>query len=485
MQAVAASILLVSTDTEVIAAVQRAIATMGYNLRVADSLEEADQVQQKRPFEALLLQTDAPNGRDRGVWGEGLPFGARPPVIAVGRERSIRDAVHSIRAGATDYVSVFPRDELALRSALTHALSAVEAAPDAARTAPSAKEAPEEFFTAEERTLALWRLVLSAADSRMPFLIEGESGSGKSFLARKVHDCSWRRFGPFVEANCGLPAEALLENELFGQARGAPESKGPERAGKFELADRGTILLDEIENASPEIQARLLGMLESGEFQRVGDERRIQSDARLIAAANRPLEEAVARGRFREDLYRRVSTLKLRLLPLRERVADIPLLARQFLRHFALLHARRARAVSPDALECLVHYPWPGNVRELRHVIEHAVVLARGEMLLTEHLPSWVLCAKPLPAEAQPRHKPQPLREAMHEPERQWIMRALNLSGWNKRNAASELGISRSTLYKKMKKFDLDQLEPRGIPTGAAVRALAGSKRRFHLDKWA
>ncbi|MGO8703404.1 MAG: sigma 54-interacting transcriptional regulator [Candidatus Brocadiia bacterium] len=463
---------------------ERAIATMGYSLRVADSLEEADQVQRKKPFEALLLQTDAPNGHDGGRWGDGLPFGAGPPVIAVGRERSIRDAVHSIRAGASDYVSVFPLDGPSLRSALAHALSSVEEAPGAARMTPLPEEAPEEFFTADERTRALWRLVLSAADSRMPFLIEGESGSGKSFLARKAHDCSWRRFGPFVEANCGLPAEALLESELFGQARGTPESKWPERAGKFELADRGTILLDEIENASPALQARLLGMLESGEFQRVGDTRMIQSDARLIAAANTPLEEAVARGRFREDLYRRVSTLKLRLLPLRERVADIPLLARQFLQHFALLHGRRVRGISSNALECLVHYPWPGNVRELRHVIEHAVVLARGEMLMTEHLPPWVLCAKPFPVEAQPRRAPRPLREAMHEPERQWIMRALNVSGWNKRNAASELGISRSTLYKKMKKFDLDQLEPRGISSAAPVRDLAGSKQRFNLDKW-
>ena len=180
-----------------------------------------------------------------------------------------------------------------------------------------------------------------------------------------------------------------------------------------------------------------------------------------------------------------MSTLKFRLLPLRERVADIPLLARHFLQHFSFQHRRVVRAISSSALECLVHYPWPGNVRELRHVIEHAVVLAQGEMLLTEHLPSWVLCAKSSPAEAPPRYKPRPLREAMHEPERQWIMRALNVSGWNKRHAASELGISRSTLYKKMKKFDLDQLEPRGIASGTPHDVLAGPKRRFNLDKWA
>jgi DNA-binding NtrC family response regulator len=437
---------------------------MGHSVRVANSLEEADRAQREKGFEALLFQTDAPNGDGGRGWDEGLPFGARPPVIAVARRRSIRDAVHSIRAGAKDYVSVFPLDEPLLRRALARALSAVEEEPGAAFLR---KEPPEEFFTADERTLALWRLVLSAADSRMPFLIEGESGAGKSFLARKVHDCSWRRFGPFIEANCGLPAEALLESELFGQARGTPESKRPEHAGKFELADRGTILLDEIENASPTLQVRLLGALESGEFHRVGDTRMIRSDARLIAAANVPLDEAVAGGRFREDLYRCVSALRLRLLPLRERVADIPLLARRFLQQFALQHQRRVREISPSALECLVHYPWPGNVRELRHVIEHSVVLARGEMLLTEHLPSWVLCAKPLPAEAPRRQAPRPLREAMHEPERQWIMRALNLAGWNKRNAASELGISRSTLYKKMKKFDLGQLDPRGISGGA------------------
>jgi two-component system response regulator HydG len=480
----AASILLVSTDGEVISAVQRAIATMGHSLRVAGSLEEAGRAQQEKGFDALLLQADAPNGHECRGWGEELGFGARPPVIAVARQRSIRDAVHSIRAGASDYVSVFPLDELSFRSALAHALSAVTEESDAPHRAPLREEAPEEFFTADERTRALWRLVLSAADSRAPFLIEGESGAGKSFLARKIHDCSWRRFGPFVEANCGMLADALLEIELFGQARGTPESRVPERAGKFELADRGTILLDEIENASPMLQARLLGTLESGEFHRVGDTRMIQGDARLIAAANTPLEEAVAAGRFREDLCRRVSALKLQLPPLRERVVDIPLLARHFLQHFALQHRRRVREISPGALECLVHYPWPGNVRELRHVIEHAVVMARGEMLLTEHLPSWVLCTKPSPAEARPQVEPRPLREAMHEPERQWIMRALNVSGWNKRHAASELGISRSTLYKKMKKFDLDQLEPRVSSIGAPVRALAGPKRRFKLDKW-
>ena len=254
MQPVAASILLVSTDTEVIAAVERAIAAMGHSLFVAGSLEEADRVQENKAFHALLLQTDAPNGHDRLGWGEEFPFEARPPVIAVARQRSIRDAVHSIRAGASDYVSVFPLDEPSLRSALAHALSVAEEESGAAPMALLRNETPEALFTADERTLALWRLVLSAADSRTPLLIEGESGAGKSFLARKVHDCSWRRFGPFVEANCGLPADALLESELFGQACGTPDSRGPERAGKFELAERGTILLDEIENSSPMLQ---------------------------------------------------------------------------------------------------------------------------------------------------------------------------------------------------------------------------------------
>jgi DNA-binding NtrC family response regulator len=484
VQAVPASILLVSTDSEVIAAVQGAIATMGHAVRIASSLEEAGRAQQENSFDALLLQADALNGHAGREWGQDFPFGARPPVIAVARQRSIRDAVHSIRAGASDYVSVFPLDGPSLRSALAHALSVVKEDSNASRTAALQEEAPEEFFSADERTLALWRLVLSAADSRMPLLVEGESGSGKSFLARKVHDCSWRRFGPFIEANCGLTPDALLESELFGQASGTPEYLYPERAGKFEMADRGTILLDEIENASPMLQAWLLKTIETGEFHRVGDARMIRSEARLIAAANMPLEEAVARGRFREDLHRRLSTLKLQLLPLRERVADIPLLARHFLQHFALQHRRSVREIFPGALECLVHYPWPGNVRELRHVIEHAVVLARGEILLTEHLPAWVLSAKLPPAEPRPQYEPRPLREAMHEPERQWIMRALNVSGWNKRHAASELGISRSTLYKKMKKFDLEQLEPHATSTEAPVRALAGPQRRFKLDKW-
>jgi DNA-binding NtrC family response regulator len=287
-------------------------------------------------------------------------------------------------------------------------------------------------------------------------LLEGESGTGKTLVARMLHENSNRRLGRFMEVNCGVLSESLLESELFGHARGAFTSASHERGGKFELADGGTILLDDVANASLSLQSQLLRVLDTGEFERVGATRTIRSDVRIVAATNTPLERRVASGRFRDDLYHRLNSLKILIPPLRERVEDIPLLARHFVRLFAAQHRRAVADVSPDALDRLVHSPWPGNVRELRNVVEHGVILARGGVMRPEHLPQRFTERQAVTRAHSHLPDSSPLREALRAPERRYILRALKMTGWNKQHAAKELRISRSTLYKKIREHGLD-----------------------------
>jgi DNA-binding NtrC family response regulator len=373
------------------------------------------------------------------------------PVIALARRRSIPDAVRSIRAGALEYLAVQPLNAERIRDALEQALSGQGDVPNVT----AGEISVEGFHSADDRMRAIWALLFRAADAKSPLLLAGESGTGKSVLARAVHRRSCRRLGPFVEVGCGSLSESLLESELFGHARGAFTTAYYHRAGKFEAADGGTMLLDEVGSASPRLQTRLLRVLDSGEFERVGETLVRRADVRLIASTNVPLLERVEEGRFREDLYHRLSAIQVALPPLRERVCDIPLLARRFLAEYALRHDRTVEEISSEALDRLVHYPWPGNVRELKNVLEYGVIMTQGRELDVPALPRRILDHEPAGAFRRVGAL-RSLKEAMREPERRCIVRALEIAAGNKQHAAAELGISRSTLYKKLKELGLD-----------------------------
>jgi len=451
-----ATVLVVSTETDVIGAIRRLLLSMGHDCIVAASLEEAGKAINQQPVDLLIVQTDAA-GSDVSVRLEdGLGFRPGPPVIAVARRASIRDAVRAVRAGAGDYLAVVPFRAERFRDAIDRTLK-----PGSWVQRPQATRRRffEDFITADYRTLAICDLLASTADCSAPLLLEGESGTGKTLLARLIHEHSARRFARFVEVGCGALSESLLESELFGHVRGAFTSALRDRMGKFELADGGTLLLDEIGNASLHLQARLLRVVESGQFERVGDPETHRTDVRVIAATRESLEERVAEGHFREDLYHRLSALHVRIPPLRERVEDIPLLARHFLRLSAMKYRRTARDLSPECTELLVRYPWPGNVRELRNVVEHAVILARGERVTRECLPD-SLTRFHASSRTNRWVGLHPLREALRVPERQCILEVLKEVNWNKQHAARRLQISRSTLYKKIREHGLDHGEP-------------------------
>jgi transcriptional regulator with PAS, ATPase and Fis domain len=293
--------------------------------------------------------------------------------------------------------------------------------------------------------------LIAASESRV--LLSGESGVGKEVLADVLHAWSARAAGPLVKVNCAAIPETLLESELFGHEKGAFTGAVAQRVGRFEVANGGTIFLDEIGEMSPQLQAKLLRVTQDGRFQRVGSNTEIHTNARILASTNRRLDEEVKGGRFREDLFYRLNVVELTIPPLRERPEDILPLARLFIGEFTQGRARFSSAVA----ECLVRYSWPGNVRELRNAMERASLLSRGEMVLPEHLPARVRGATP----------PVPVVESadagrLEEVERQTILQALRQHEFNRTETAKALGISRRTLV-----YKLQRLRELGYPVDA------------------
>jgi transcriptional regulator with GAF, ATPase, and Fis domain len=295
-----------------------------------------------------------------------------------------------------------------------------------------------------------------AAPSRATVLIRGESGVGKELVARAIHYASPRKKGPFVCLNCAALTETLLESELFGHERGAFTGATERKIGKFEAADKGTLMLDEIGEMSPSIQAKFLRVLEGHPFERVGGSTPIQADVRAIAATNRDLEKAVGEGKFRRDLYFRLHVVEILVPPLRKRDDDVLELANYFLGRFNAETGRKIRGFSPQAIEQLRAYRWPGNVRELKNVIERAVVLSRGDVLTEDDLTLTHLSTPGDSGEIlAPKRGYQPM--SLADVERRHIMETLRNTGWNKSRAASILGIERSTLDRKIRRYELEQ----------------------------
>lgn len=304
--------------------------------------------------------------------------------------------------------------------------------------------------------LRVYDMIESVADTKATVLITGESGTGKSMIARAIHRRSSRRDRAFVEVACGALPETLLESELFGHVAGAFTGATGDKMGKFMQADGGTIFLDEIGTASPAMQVKLLRVLQEFAFEQVGGTKTFNVDARVILATNEDLAEAVAQGRFRQDLYYRVNVINIELPPLRERISDIPLLARHFLEEVCEETGKPNRELTDEAMAALQHYRWPGNVRELQNVIERAVLLGKSERIGIDDLPRNVLAAAPMSFDAVAGRS---LKDAMSAPERQIILDALREHDWNRQATAEALGINRTTLYKKMKRLGLDRPE--------------------------
>ena len=295
----------------------------------------------------------------------------------------------------------------------------------------------------------IYRLIEDIAPTDATVLIQGESGTGKELVARAIHRQSPRKDNAFVVINCSAYPATLLESELFGHEKGAFTGALRQKAGRFEQADGGTVFLDEIGEIAPSAQIKLLRVLQSQKFERIGGEETLKVNVRILAATNKELIKEVTSGTFREDLFYRLNVIPIHLPPLRKRRNDIPLLARHFLRRFAVEQSKEIQDFSSEAMRLLLDHPWPGNVRELENSIEHTAVLAKGSSVEISDLPSAIRNAGPSAFSSTPG--------TIIENERKLLLEVLAECGWNKKKAAQQLGISRSTLYEKIKKYQIQQ----------------------------
>jgi transcriptional regulator with PAS, ATPase and Fis domain len=308
------------------------------------------------------------------------------------------------------------------------------------------------------RIREVFDLVEMIKDSDSTVLLQGESGTGKGLFAQALHSLSARHRHPFVKVSCAALPETLLESELFGHEKGAFTGAIKERKGRFELADKGTIFLDEIGDLSPSVQVKLLRVLQEQEFERLGGTQTIKVDVRVIAATHRDLPQMMREGKFREDLYYRLNVIPIHLPPLRERKADIPSLVEFLLDRFAAKGKGSATTVSPRTLAILMDHRWPGNVRELENVLEHAMVCSRASVIEPDSLPRSLLTGHAaLPPRPATKHRQagSSVAPPPSESEEKTILHALEASRWNRELAASHLGIDRTTLWRKMRRFGI------------------------------
>ena len=373
------------------------------------------------------------------------------PVIMISGHSTVETAVKATRLGAYDFIEKplsLEKTILAVRNALEHQRLEQENL--------TLRQTLDERYDLVGESPAIQALriqIQSAAPSHGRVLIRGESGTGKELIARAIHRQSLRAERPFVEVNCAAIPDELIESELFGHERGAFTGATTKRRGKFELADGGTIFLDEVGDMSIKTQAKVLRVLQEQTFERVGGSETLTVDVRVIAASNKNLEEEIQRGNFREDLFYRLNVIPFEVLPLRDRKEDIVLLAEFFLGLFSREYGKREKTISRDALDLLLRYPWPGNVRELRNVMERMVIMVPRNSIEVEDLETSLrIRVEPEPVEEMKGT----LREAREQYEKKFILHRLQETHWNITRAAERLGIERSNLHRKMKGYGIE-----------------------------
>ena len=438
-------ILVVDDDPGQRSLLDSFLQSQGFGTTLADSGERALEIVSAQKFDLMISDVRMPGLSGLDTLRRMRQQGVTMPVLLVTAYADIREAVGAMRDGALNYLAK-PID-------LDELLVTVQQVTGISRATPlryrEDKHLPDHVIARSPLTQVLFQEISLIAPSETRVFITGESGTGKEVVADVIHTWSNRANGPLIKVNCAAIPETLLESELFGYEKGAFTGAGAQRIGRFEEAAGGTIFLDEIAEMSPALQAKLLRVTQDGRFQRIGSNREIQADVRILAASNRNLEEEVKAGRFREDLFYRLNVVEIRIMPLRERREDILPMANLFVTEFA--HGRARLAETTTA--CLENYPWPGNVRELRNAMERAVLLSRSELILPEHLPArvrdTVKSASPIPsAEAH-----------LEDVERDAILTALKQHDFNRTETAKSLGISRRALIYKLQRFRQEGFE--------------------------
>lgn len=450
-------ILVIDDDLETCKFLTEIFAEEGWQVTSSQSADAARDAVANTCFDLIVSDINL-GGRTTGValLKEFKAISPASEVILISGFGTLETAVEAVREGAFDYIS----KPFNLNEVIATARRALNGRDGAAPAAALLKEYSEAsgLVGHTHKMIELYKQIALVAPSRSTVLITGESGTGKELVARALHLNSPRSNAAFVAVNCGAITETLLESELFGHIRGSFTGATADKRGLFEEANGGTIFLDEIGETSLAVQVKLLRVLQEGEMRRVGSARPIHVDARVLAATNRDLEREVKEGRFREDLYYRLSVITLRVPPLRERAEDLPLLAANALRQ-ARENGARATTLSEEALAVLNQYEWPGNVRELENTIAHAALYARGNVITPEDLP-----AKVRKQPRQPESDNQTLSmfqdlPSLDELERRYVIHVLQTVGGSRTRAAEVLGIDRRTLYRMAERFGINLKE--------------------------
>ncbi len=448
------SLLLVDDDRLVLDGMAGWLREKGYTVSEAATCREAVDLIDSTTFDLVLSDIRLQDGDGFEILAHCRASRPDTTVVLITGYATLETGVEASRAGAFDLLTKPLIDE-ELELAIDRALSQRRVIEENAKLKAQLdlRFGMENIIGCDHRMLKTFDVIDSVADTRATVLITGESGTGKSLVARAIHRRSGRRDGPFVEVACGALPESLLESELFGHVAGAFTGACGDRIGKFAQADGGTIFLDEIGNAPPAMQVKLLRVLQELEFEPVGGTETMSVDTRVILATNEDLDKALAAGRFRQDLYYRINVINVELPPLRARISDIPALATHFLDGICEDIGKSVDGFTDEALAALRTYHWPGNVRELQNVVERAVLLGKHDQIALEDLPRNLAASAPA---AAPRAAGCTLKQALEGPERQIILETLQQHNWNRNLTANQLGINRTTLYKKMKRLGLE-----------------------------
>ncbi|HEV2386202.1 MAG TPA: sigma-54 dependent transcriptional regulator [Candidatus Acidoferrales bacterium] len=474
------AILVVDDESEIRESLELLLASEGYDVGLADSVESALARLGEHPFDLLLLDVSLPDRSGIDLLKEIRGRDPSLPIILITAFGSIDMAREAFKNGAQDYITKpWSNDELLAQ--IAQAIESRRLREENVQLKRAFKQRYNfpNIVGKSEKMLALLDLVRQVAGSRSTVLIYGESGTGKELIAKAIHAASPRAERPFVPINTGSMPVDLLESLLFGHVRGAFTGAVAPKKGLFEVADQGTLFLDEISTIGPETQAKLLRVIQEREFMRLGGTETIKTDVRILAASNADLAAMVHEGGFREDLYHRLNVIALRLPALRERIEDVPLLVEHFLERYSQENRKPLRRFSPAAMRLLVDYDWPGNVRELENVVERAVVLSSGETLGPDLLPESVLTREIIEGLRLPvssfarepsgdggapasragqggRASAAGLFGILEEVERRLIVDMLDRTSGNQTEAAERFRIPLSTLNQKIKRLGID-----------------------------
>jgi DNA-binding NtrC family response regulator len=431
-----------------------------YDVYVAEDAAAGMNLLEQEHFDVLLTDFRLPNEDGMKLIARAKSLSKPPVCILMTAYGSEELAVQAMKSGADDYIAKgrMQIDELEIRIARVLRGQSLERENTALRQQLDTKFGLENIIGESAVMKEVFEKVQQVAPARAAtVLILGESGTGKELIAKAIHQLSPRAKQPLVTVHCAALSPTLLESELFGHERGAFTGAHERRIGRFEEASGGSLFLDEIGEIDASTQVKLLRFLGERTFERVGSNKTLSSDVRLITATNKNLADMVRAGTFREDLFFRLKVVEIKLPPLRERRSDVPLLANAFLREFARENQKPVKAISPEVMEVLMKYPWPGNVRELRAAIEGAVVLCRGDRVQPHDLPEEVRSGNAFGTGVGPLGVILPA-ETVKDAEKQLIIRALKEADGNRTAAARRIGMSRRTLHRKLHEYQLENL---------------------------